>query len=68
MGQNGLAKANAEKSKAARAEDARWSRCNGCDMQRRIVDADGVKVMVEHNKYDVMTQGMVWCSGSSLPP
>ena len=63
MAQNGLAKANAEKTKAERAEDARWARCNGCDMSRRIVDG----MMVEHNRWDVTTQGMVWCSGSGQP-
>ena len=31
------AKADAEKTKAERAEDAKWRTCPGCDMERRVM-------------------------------
>ena len=45
-------KANAELTKAERAEAARWKVCNSCGMERRLraVD-DGTMVWVNHNRY-----------------
>lgn len=60
------ARALAAKAKAEKEEDARWARCSGCDMTRRLTVADDVKVIVEHNMYD--GHEMTWCRGSGLPP
>jgi hypothetical protein len=62
------AKAREKRTIAEREEDARWSRCNGCDMTRRLIDTDDGKVIVEHNRWDAQSRQMTWCEGSSRPP
>ena len=68
------AKANAEKTKAERAEDARWKVCNSCGMERRLrptVDGDGAPpgtmVWAAHNRWDARQYAMVPCLGSLKP-
>lgn len=61
------AKANAEKTKAERAEDARWRTCPGYSpLQRRVIKVDGTIVLCDHRSWN--GQEMVFCRRSGQPP